>query len=101
MHNLEGGMVLQEQEFDELTKKLASPVPRRTVLRVAVITALGGLFGLGKARETEAAFSKGCVTDTCGGICCPSGEYCRQSDRTCQCSTFICGAIDMNGNPVP
>ncbi|MBV9278869.1 MAG: hypothetical protein JOZ41_02195 [Chloroflexi bacterium] len=63
---------MEERELDELTRRLARPVPRRTVLRAALAAALGGMASLatlGKASDQTA---------TCGAVgspCSPAGQY--------------------------
>jgi hypothetical protein len=36
---------MEDSKFDELTKKFAAPVSRRTAVKAAIVTAVAGAFG--------------------------------------------------------
>jgi hypothetical protein len=64
---------MEDRKFDELTKKLAAPVSRRTALKAAVVTAIGGAFGLGKLTGAEAQTAP-CVGSR--AVACAAGQVC-------------------------
>jgi len=80
--------------FDEIARILASPMPRRQVLRRII----GGLAGAALASVAGSgrvlAAPKTCTTDSdCGSgsfccnkkICCPAGQLCCSSGAVSQC----------------
>src|SRR5579864_2693439 len=88
---------MEDQRIDELARGLARPVSRRTVLKTAVLLALGGAFGLRKARPAEAA-SYQCAVP-CGiaskRVCCPRGESCcRDGCKDLKTDITNCGSCD-------
>jgi len=72
---------MEDRKFDELTKRLAAPVSRRTALKAAVVTAVGSAFGLSKLAGAEAQ------TAPCVGpraVACAAGQVCCTNPRTTQ-----------------
>src|ERR671932_1947174 len=65
---------MEDKQFDELTKRLAAPVSRRTAVKAAVATALGGILTFGKSSGAYAAFAENCKCN--GQPCLVSGECC-------------------------
>lgn len=79
---------MEDHKFDELTKRLAGPVSRRTALKAAVVTALGGAFGLGKLTETGAQATAPCVPGCSRAIACTGGAVCC-TNRTQPCGRCV------------
>ena len=73
---------MEEQQFDELTKKLAASVSRRTMIKVVVATALGSVLPLRKAAPASAALIRECGKRT---VICAAGYSCIDP-RTCACA---------------
>lgn len=46
---------MEDQRFDELAKRLAAPVSRRTAMMAGVATAVGGIFALGANSNVASA----------------------------------------------
>jgi hypothetical protein len=99
---------LEDQQFDELTKKLAGRVSRRTAVKAAVATAVGGVFALGKVAGAGAAFSQTCKcngqpcfldSQCCSGSC--SGHL--NGVKVCEClpGSTACQGAGAVTNCVP
>ena len=74
--------------IDELSRIIASPIPRRKALRLAGNMLGGGIlayFGLGRASRALARDPRQCDRDevTCGRICCRPAETCCGEIETC------------------
>src|SRR5579859_134800 len=82
---------MEAQQFDDLTKRLAAPVSRRTAVKAALVTAVGGVFGLGKVSGAAASCPTG--YQPCGNRCvyCPSGTVNTTTCACCAPGTTPCG----------
>ncbi|MBV9279219.1 MAG: hypothetical protein JOZ41_03980 [Chloroflexi bacterium] len=81
---------MEEHQLDELTRRLARPVPRRTVLRAALAAALGGMASLATLGKSSAQ------TSTCSAVgvqCSPAGQY------GPECCSGYCTAAGTCGCP--
>src|SRR5207302_3180493 len=88
--------------FDDLSKALASGMPRRRVLKLALAGVVGGAAAavLGPSRSAEATV---CMTtscpppnECCGTVCCLSPQICVDAaTETCGCQIdqTVCGSI--------
>ncbi|MBV9279642.1 MAG: hypothetical protein JOZ41_06135, partial [Chloroflexi bacterium] len=82
---------MEEKQLDELTKQLAKPVPRRTVLRAAIATCLGGMAAMANLGRSSAAESPTC--HGVGASCLPYGQF------TAACCTGYCTSQGKCGCP--
>ena len=83
---------MEDRQFDELTKKLARPVSRRTVFKAAIATAVGGIGAMatfGRARAAPGPNCKGAGL----GVCTLRGQF------TAECCTNYCTSAGVCGCP--
>jgi len=85
---------MEDQRFDELTKRVASSVSRRTALKAALIAGVGGFLGLGGTEVASADAGK-CLGDKCelNKQCCTG--VCDPNTQTCACPG---GQTNCSGN---
>lgn len=90
---------MSDSDFDELTKKLSSPISRRSAFKAVLATAVGGALSFsGMTRAFAACKQEGdrCEHDfqCCAGLTCPPGpgpgqsrRYCTAAAASCDCGT--------------
>lgn len=79
---------MEEQQFDELTKKMAASVSRRTMIKVVVSAAVGGFFPLSKM-----------VPGLAKGNPPPYKPVCRPGEQPCGVRCVVCpnGCVESQG----
>lgn len=84
---------MEQERFDELTRKLASPVTRKTALKAVVATTLGGAFSLTGLSRAGACKANGdkcehdhqCCSGNCPPVPNPKGtKYCAALGPPCE-----------------
>ena len=81
---------MEQNQFDDLTKKLASPVSRGTALKTVMATALGGMVALGSAGSFASAASPDKAPKSCKCkqfLSCNNG-FLHECSTSCQGSHF-------------
>ncbi len=78
--------------FDELSRALARPTPRRELFKNMARVAAGVVASTFLAGRS---FAAACPTDfiTCGTQCCPPGFYCATANLCCQTGQYVCGTV--------
>ena len=78
--------------FDEFSRVLARPMPRRDLVKNLARLAAGVVAGSFLAgRASAAACPSGFVT--CGTQCCPPGYFCASGNLCCQVGQYVCGPV--------
>src|SRR6266508_211383 len=91
--------------FDEISRIVASPIPRRRVMRLVfggVASALVIAFGTGRVEADNC--NPACPTGQtcCNGVCCQAGQVCCNkvcctAGQTCCGNQVCCGTVCCNG----
>jgi hypothetical protein len=104
---LSRGAFVEPQQFDDLTRRLSGSITRRGALKTALVTAIGGIFGLSRTQNAGASSSRcpsgtnlcngQCVpnnpgTISCNGVCCQkAGQVC--AGGSCCPVPLACGSV--------
>lgn len=89
--------------FDDLSRTLASPMPRRKALR-SVGALMGGAFLAGVLAKPAKAAQGGCgspcnvQSDCTSGTCTGTGGTCVCGSGLCCCSSGACSSTATGGN---
>jgi hypothetical protein len=81
----------ENELFDDISRTLASPIPRRQVLRLIVGGFAGAALGTGRIKSAWAACPPGRVLCSTGS-CCPTIFQCKPISDCCPSSTFACSS---------